>query len=150
MSKLDLDAIEARCEAASPGPWTAKLGRTTDWIADGRCGGISDANGEEIITTDSGVYGPEEADAAFIAAARTDVPALLAEVRRLRAVVDAFATAAEDEVTRFEVRGRGPGGQQAGSGFSEWGNVGPAAVSQLRWWAREMRAAIDEHDKATP
>lgn len=60
-ANLDLDAIRARAEAATEGPWFA-WDRAVGW---------------NIVITR-----PE--DAAFIAAARTDVPALLAEVERLR------------------------------------------------------------------
>jgi hypothetical protein len=71
----DLAAIEARCAAATPGPWKA-------WIE-----GRDHFAGDSIITTandDMYVSPPLEADLDFIAAARQDVPRLLAEVRRLR------------------------------------------------------------------
>lgn len=55
LADLDLDAIEARVAAASPGPW--------------------------VITGDNPC---SNGDGPFIAHAREDVPALLAEVRRLR------------------------------------------------------------------
>lgn len=73
---LDLDAIRARCEATTAGPWEAAEmlrwpGRWDVWEADGRkC--IA-----EVLW---------ERDAEFIAHARTDVEALLAEVERLRVV----------------------------------------------------------------
>lgn len=72
---VDLDAIEARANAATPGPWghystgsyvyatRTKVCQLEDpWIANGN----------------------QRNDAAFIAHAREDVPALIAEVRRLR------------------------------------------------------------------
>ena len=75
-NKLDLNAIRKRAEAASSGPWA------WEW-AD---------NGTEIeivqphlflspIVAETGI----QADAEFIANARTDVPALIAEIERLRA-----------------------------------------------------------------
>jgi hypothetical protein len=64
---LDLDAIKARAEAAIDGPW----------IAD-----------DVYVTTESGDLLSDAPDAAatavFIAHAREDVPALVAEVERLR------------------------------------------------------------------
>lgn len=75
---LDLDAIRARVDATTAGPWEARMDevraaeipatskkcrRESFWLAD--------------------TLGDE--DATFIAHARTDIPALLAEVERLRA-----------------------------------------------------------------
>jgi hypothetical protein len=79
----ELKAIEARANAATPGPWKAE--------GDDECIlYVRAANGHTVVTTDSGVYTTDE-DAIFIAAARTDVPKLVAEVRRLReAFVDAW------------------------------------------------------------
>ena len=78
----DLDRIEALCAAATPGPWTA----------------VKDPDG--AFTIESDFYAavcwrepwPENAakciaDAMLIASARTDLPALVAEVRRLRAAL---------------------------------------------------------------
>lgn len=79
--QLDLDGIEARANAATPGPWC-----TDSWEI--YQGSEYEAGAEWIGETCRGrVEGlaQDRADAAFVAAARTDVPALLAEVRRLRA-----------------------------------------------------------------
>ncbi|MFJ2863709.1 hypothetical protein [Kitasatospora sp. NPDC087314] len=75
---LDLDAIQARAEAATPGPWHVEEDRRdyTRWVAtlDGTLG------------INFGYLGNRtEGDAAFVAAARTDVEALLARVRELEA-----------------------------------------------------------------
>ncbi len=75
---IDLDAIEARANAATAGPWTHSRGigkhmhdpEPADWINTG----WYSACVEELETV----------DAAFCCAARTDVPALCAEIRRLR------------------------------------------------------------------
>lgn len=70
---LDLDAIKARMEAASPGPW--HHGERCVWevydvvVSDG-----DDGTGGAI----------HPGDAEFIAHAREDIPALIAEVERLR------------------------------------------------------------------
>lgn len=95
------DDIRARCEKATPGPWVAK--RTTD-REEVRCDGIAPAchNHEgdncydydrpgftacpatnEIVTTDSGYYGPSMDDAEFIAHAREDIPYLLQRIAEL-------------------------------------------------------------------
>jgi hypothetical protein len=81
--QLDLDTIETRANAATPGPWC-----TDSWeIYQGSEyePGISTWIGETCRGMTS--LEQDRADAAFVAAARTDVPALLAEVRRLRARV---------------------------------------------------------------
>jgi len=81
MSELDLDAIEARAKAATPGPWeydgcsvtdwgvTASHTITMEWMPNGRGDGTNER---------------ESPDGQFIAHAREDVPALIAELRRLR------------------------------------------------------------------
>jgi hypothetical protein len=73
---LDLDAIEARTNAATPAPWS--------WpMCNGLFGG---SEGEEFVVAAIHDAGPvSAADAQFIANARTDVPALIAEIRKLRA-----------------------------------------------------------------
>ena len=103
---LDLDAIKARVAAATPGPW--------EWVCEAHCGvehrsqeipacrnaqydwfalRSNDAPVLEHWATyadDSGLsVGP--ADATFIARARSDIPALIAEVERLRGVLEWYA-----------------------------------------------------------
>lgn len=73
---LDLAAIRARTEAATAGPWEA----------DGVEGNLN-APGIRVAEFLSW----PEADAQFIAHAREDVPALLAEVERLRGIEDTLA-----------------------------------------------------------
>jgi hypothetical protein len=97
---LDLDAIEARANAATDGPWLGYDERSdlreenpdvnpmwvvahmepdgVNWVRD-----IADIGGGE----------QDEADAEFIAHARTDVPALVAALREARAERDAFLAA---------------------------------------------------------
>src|SRR5262249_15361143 len=78
------DVIKARADAATEGPWRVHAagmgirGATTPyaWI-------LSPDNGSIAERHSSGTM----ADCEFVAAARTDVPALLAEVERLRARV---------------------------------------------------------------
>lgn len=86
---LDLDAIEARANAASEGPWRAAVVaqyEDADGLQRGK-GGIypgTEPGPPPLFLTQSWLA----ADATFIAAARTDVPALIAEVKRLRGQVD--------------------------------------------------------------
>lgn len=84
-SDIDVDAIRERLAAASPGPW-----RTGD--RDPEYGDVMHpheliiGHKQAMVELEPGKNGA--ADAAFIAAARQDVPALLAEVDRLRAELD--------------------------------------------------------------
>ena len=79
LSEEDLAAMEDRASAATPGPWT------TGGDSCGEAYWFGVAAGEEDVAD----HVPSEADAAFIAAARQDVPALITEVRRLRALLAA-------------------------------------------------------------
>lgn len=78
MNEQQLDEMAARCERAAPGPWLSYVeGRDhesgSNFI---RTGGL---NGEDLELSGASV-----ADQDFIAHARQDLPALIAEVRRLR------------------------------------------------------------------
>ena len=77
MTPERLAEIRARAEAATVGPWwtTRNLRPATIFSGEG-----SDDN--NVVAGDA-----EPADATFIAAARTDVPELVAEVERLQARV---------------------------------------------------------------
>jgi hypothetical protein len=81
---LDLDAIRARADAASPYPWLA----ATD---NGRKNGIGivgqlskRGTGQAIAVFAEPNSTQRNADAEFTAHAREDIPALIAEVERLR------------------------------------------------------------------
>jgi hypothetical protein len=85
MTPAELAEIRARAEAATPGPWVR-------YSRDFR-----DARSHSVVGPGHAVraftgYGPRggtaQTDAEFIAHARTDVPALLAEVERLTAEND--------------------------------------------------------------
>jgi len=99
--RIDLDAIEARANAATPGPWHARylddessrslLGVSTkpDTGLHETFGG---AHAETMVAVTMDHYLAQHTaqrwseDAEFIACARTDVPVLVAEVRRLRRI----------------------------------------------------------------
>ncbi len=83
MDEGKLAEIEARANAATPGPW----------IGDGEFGFVFQRGASRahcIARLDhEDVRDTSGADLAFIAAARADVPDLVAEVRRLTAALDA-------------------------------------------------------------
>jgi hypothetical protein len=88
----ELEAIEARANAATPGPWYVVYEGSSDWevLTDA----LRDADGNSLefrISSSHRHRAPDCPDAAFIAKAREDVPALIAEVRRLRADADRWA-----------------------------------------------------------
>jgi len=92
MSELDLDAIEARAKAATPGPWKV-TGATIVWspIAKAVIAEASELRPTackyvEFTKVELGSPDFDEvcANAAFIYHAREDVPALIAELRKLR------------------------------------------------------------------
>lgn len=75
---LDLDAITARAEAATEGPWS-----TSQSTRNSRLYGINEPLGYVTLHAETVTLN----DAEFIAHARQDVPALVAEVHRLTALV---------------------------------------------------------------
>jgi hypothetical protein len=77
LSATQLDEIRERCEAATRGPWKSYI--------EGR----EKMNGSSFIMTageDIYLRGATDADQDFIAHARQDIPTLLAEIERLRAL----------------------------------------------------------------
>lgn len=76
---MNLDEIEARANAATPGPWTPQTIRLYDGV---------DLPDETVAQW--------QRDAVFIAHARTDVPALIARVRELEAECAKWKTAFEN------------------------------------------------------
>ncbi|AZS12364.1 hypothetical protein SEA_KENNA_88 [Gordonia phage Kenna] len=96
MSELDLDAIEARARAATPGPWefhdedihrnpwvTRKIVRDNEPYHELNVLKVRMAR----HARDECCWPPTSTDAEFIAHARTDVPALVSRVRELEAFV---------------------------------------------------------------
>ena len=74
MTKLNLDEIEKRCEAATEGPWRVAKSGSANTL---RCVYSEETNIAVLV---------HAKDAALIAAARTDIPALVARVRELEAL----------------------------------------------------------------
>jgi hypothetical protein len=90
LTDAELQAIKARCDAATSGPWEA--------VVEGR----DQSSGSSFIETPLGstrgydieMSGATEADYDFIAHARQDIPRLLQEIDRLRRELASRASAA--------------------------------------------------------
>ncbi len=97
ISEEQLNTWQALCEAATPGPWFWDDGDPKQVLLSGYDG--EELPGFPMLHVNCGIltligYDDEalademrEPDKAFIAAARVALPALLAEVRRLRAAL---------------------------------------------------------------
>jgi hypothetical protein len=94
MADDELDEIEERAALATPGPWEARL--ETRWGTGGAsCIDLNPRGDEDAELYFA--YAPLErvspdprldADLDFVAHARTDVPRLVAEIRRLRGLIE--------------------------------------------------------------
>lgn len=109
ITPAELEAIEARANAATEGPWV--IGREVRGSGDNTIGldsGISHGALLPVLPVASTgfpfIEGPEqcEANARFIAVARSDVPALIAEVRRLQAEVAKWKAAWTRVLDKYE------------------------------------------------
>ena len=90
MTPEQIAAIKARAEAATKGPWTSPWDLPDDATEDQIY--IAGPRGEMVVGTmwyDGQHFACAEQDAAFICHARSDVPALVAEVERLRKALEA-------------------------------------------------------------
>lgn len=87
---MNLNKIKARCEAATPGPWTA-CGEDRGGC---KCGFVWEPAGDWTVAScgsDDDFEIPDEvvkANAQFIAHARTDIPALIERIEQLEAEVE--------------------------------------------------------------
>jgi hypothetical protein len=79
---LDLDALQALCDAATPGPWMFEKELATVDSYGVETVDQDPISGQAIFYARGGCASQE--NAAFVAAAREAVPQLIAEVRRLR------------------------------------------------------------------
>lgn len=80
MTEAELEAIQVRCERATGGPWVS--------FVEGR----DHTSGCDFIQTDGEditLSGATVDDQDFIAAARQDIPVLIEEIYRLRALIHA-------------------------------------------------------------
>lgn len=83
LSEEELLAIESRANAATPGPWCYREQFIETGDDSGQLLGVTMQRMEDGLDQLPGVD-----NAAFIAHARTDVPQLIAEIRRLQALLD--------------------------------------------------------------
>lgn len=103
-----LDAIKARTDKATAGPWSRERPASK---LEGWHGGtvVAGTPGRQTIYADPPGGSYPSADCDFIAHARTDVPALLAEVERLRARERATMRVLREMLRAYA--GNGKGGQ---------------------------------------
>jgi hypothetical protein len=129
MPDLDLDAIEDRANAADPLPW--------DLARDGIV--VHQGDPEELL-----VCGPyTDENALFLVHSKADVVALVAEVRRLRAVVtrqertiegyERYPTSADAHEHDFQWSGRGDGSKVCFECVTEQARVDTAPVLGEGW-----------------
>jgi hypothetical protein len=97
---LDLDAIKARTEAATPGPWFSERCGDFDDPSFVIAAVVRDRYGDNALNC-----GSDEPLAVFLAAARTDVLELVAEIERLRQQV-AVLTAKLESAERMRETSR--------------------------------------------
>ena len=86
MSEERLQEIEARANAATKGPWIAEDGEIRTGVVLHRVGAVPLYKHVAQDMEYGDCMSPEDAD--FMAHARTDVPDLISEVRRLRYMLD--------------------------------------------------------------
>src|SRR3990170_3096476 len=82
MTLEELDAIQERVDAATEGPWVSR-----SWDDEMFMGVWGVRSRDRVLLAVCNCHAspaPTDADTEFIAHSRTDIPALLAEVRRLR------------------------------------------------------------------
>lgn len=115
MTQQRLDEIRARCDKATRGPWIydKRVGCVAVYHGEKACC-IDETEGRRLFYADG--FLEKEADgytrwktnpadctnAAFIAHARQDIPALLAEVERLRAEVERFRAKRNETIDAIE------------------------------------------------
>lgn len=151
---LDLEAIKARAEAATKGPWIKHTPNEfyDSWIEGARIAGYRSQVALRIS---------DPRDAHFIAHARTDVPALIVRIRELEAqlkhpepselaIINHFLVEVANECTCY---GGGPYGHEPGCGYEPLVNLaeidgypGPAPLEAVRGLhTREVIAVHEGH-----
>jgi hypothetical protein len=109
MTKEQLDAIRARLDAATPGPWEAVTPKRYAAVRSEKAGCYVYTQGKIPAETHPDTVARQQRDAHLIANAPTDLRALLDEVERLTAERDAaFRRGAEAKSAAIEYAGRLP------------------------------------------
>jgi len=92
MDAEELQAIRERAEKATPGPWHFDADDMDIWCR-------NDGGSFPLTTTIAKALEDEDRyfDFEFIAAAREDIPALVAEVERLREALEGMANTDHDD-----------------------------------------------------
>ncbi len=103
-TEADLARWEALAAKATPGPWRVGHPWSAEEYWHYLCSEASKAYIIGPYDVDEGGIASTPDDAAFLAASRTAVPALVAEVRRLRQVLEIAALACEDHGARALAR----------------------------------------------
>ena len=85
LTKRDLESIKERAETATPGPWCV-AGSERDYVI-AKHGDSERCSDNPVIYADDDCLHGRKEDAAFIAHARVDIPQLIDEVYRLRAMM---------------------------------------------------------------
>lgn len=104
---IDLATIKARCEAATPGPWSFSNPTVPTTFGDRPAPRIDDSSGKPVLVEgadyDDYGYFPDDATWEFIAHAREDLPALAAEVERLRTGIQELSDLHSEGIVRDEL-----------------------------------------------
>lgn len=93
-----LDEIEARANAATSGPWGVESSYGDGYPLFQICAVLRDRYGDNAITSN------DRSTVEFIAAAREDVPWLVAEIRQLRSALISQASAAIVQVDQLKAQ----------------------------------------------
>jgi hypothetical protein len=116
MTPSELQAIRERAESATPGPWRVRPDEYDDWgvvkaflpedgtIYVARAGAGRYVPSHEISQHRLKGTDPYQHNADFIAHARADIPALLAEIERLQGIVDYLTSRQPDTLADREVK----------------------------------------------
>ncbi len=155
MTREQLDAIRARVDAATPGPWEAVTPKRYAAVRSNAEGCYVYTQGKIPADTHPDTVARQQRDAQFIAAAREDVSALLAEVERLTA--DPLPAAAwVREVERAAFR-RGVAAMREAAAqtvasyrikvMDPFGNLATVTEDPMSLVVAEIRALPDPEDK---
>lgn len=140
-AQVDVAGLRELEEAATEGPWWAVV-VPAPWLRhrDPEDASWTVDSGARMVVLDTGWFKDPQAeqDAAFIAAARNALPALLDEVQRLRAQVAAVEALAEEWAKPVsEVTGAGVlGGRQV--------QVTTKVRNRRQWHGEAIRAALEQ------